>query len=52
MHTKRKNLRKYIYYLALVATVFSLVMYFKTFYQQGYLKKENLKLDPKIDKKE
>ena len=36
---------KYIYYLALIATIFSLVMYFKTFYQQGYLKKENLKID-------
>lgn len=36
---------QYIYYLALVATVFSLFMYFKTFYQQGYLKKENLKID-------
>lgn len=35
----------YIYYLALIATVFSLIMYFKTFYQQGYLKKENLKID-------
>lgn len=35
----------WIYYLALAATIFSLVMYFKTFYQQGYLKKENLKID-------
>lgn len=35
----------YLYYLALVATIFSLIMYFKTFYQQGYLKKENLKID-------
>lgn len=35
----------YLYYLALAATIFSLVMYFKTFYQQGYLKKENLKID-------
>lgn len=35
----------YIYYLALIATVFSLVMYYITFYKQGYLKKENLKLD-------
>lgn len=35
----------YLYYLALVATIFSLVMYFRTFYQQGYLKKENLKID-------
>ncbi len=35
----------YIYYLAILTTVFSLVMYFKQFYQQGYLKKENLKID-------
>jgi len=35
---------QYIYYLALIATVFSLIMYFRTFYQQGYLKKENLKI--------
>lgn len=34
-----------LYYLALLATLFSLVMYFKAFYQQGYLKKENLKID-------
>jgi len=38
---------QYLYYLALIATVFSLVMYFHTFYQQGYLKKENLKIDNK-----
>lgn len=34
----------YIYYLALAATIFSLIMYYITFYKQGYLKKENLKL--------
>lgn len=34
----------YIYYLALIATLFSLVMYFITFYKQGYLKKDNLKI--------
>ena len=34
----------YIYYLALVSTIFSLVMYFQAFYRQGYLKKENLKI--------
>ena len=38
---------QYLYYLALIATIFSLVMYFKTFYQQGYLKKENLKIEEK-----
>lgn len=35
----------YIYYLALIATVFSLIMYYITFYKQGYLKKENLKIE-------
>ena len=34
----------YIYYLAIVTTIFSLIMYFKQFYQEGYLKKENLKI--------
>lgn len=37
----------YIYYLALAATIFSLVMYYITFYKQGYLKKENLKISEK-----
>lgn len=37
----------YIYYLALVATIFSLVMYYIRFYKQGYLKKENLKIEEK-----
>lgn len=36
---------QYIYYLALFMTIFSLFMYFKAFYTQGYLKKENLKID-------
>ena len=36
-----------IYYLALIFTIFSLYMYFQAFYKQGYLKKENLKLDDK-----
>ena len=37
----------YIYYLAIASTVFSLVMYYITFYKQGYLKKENLKIENK-----
>lgn len=37
----------YIYYLALASTIFSLVMYYITFYKQGYLKKENLKIENK-----
>ena len=39
------NFDIYIYYLALMATIFSLAMYFKAFYTQGYLKKENLKIE-------
>lgn len=38
---------QYLYYLALLSTIFSLVMYFKSFYTQGYLKKENLKIENK-----
>ena len=38
------------YYLALIATIFSLVMYFKAFYAQGYLEKENLKIENKEKK--
>ena len=34
----------YIYYLALLMTLFSLVMYFNAFYKQGYLKKNNFKI--------
>ena len=36
-----------IYYLALTFSLFSLIMYFITFYKQGYLKKENLKIEKK-----
>ena len=34
----------YVYYLAIFFTLFSLIMYFRAFYAQGYLKKENLKI--------
>ncbi len=34
----------YLYYLALGFTIFSLCMYFKAFYKDGYLKKDNLKI--------
>ena len=42
----------YIYYLALISTIFSLIMYFITFYQQGYLKKENLKIKEDANSKD
>ena len=34
----------YIYYLAIATTILSLIMYYITFYKQGYLKKENMKI--------
>lgn len=33
------NFDTYIYYLAVISTIFSLIMYIKAFYLQGYLKK-------------
>ena len=41
-----------IYYLALIMTVFSLIMYFRDFYIKGYFKKENLKLTQEAENKE
>ena len=35
----------YIYYLAVLTTIFSLIMYYKQLYQYCYLNKENLKID-------
>lgn len=42
----------WIYYLALATTIFSLIMYYVTFYKQGYLKKENLKIENEEKKEE
>lgn len=33
-----------IYYIAVLMTIFSLIMYFREFYMKGYFKKENLKI--------
>ena len=41
----------FIYYIAIIMTLFSLVMYFREFYIQGYLKKENLKLNEHVETK-
>lgn len=41
-----------IYYIAVILTIFSFVMYFREFYIKGYLKKENLKLNEKVKKEE
>ena len=41
-----------LYYLALIATIFSLVMYVKTLYTKGFINKQDLKKEVTIDKKE
>lgn len=41
----------YIYYLAVLSTVFSLIMYIKAFYLQGYLKKAMEQGNDNTDKK-
>ena len=43
---------KYIYYLAILSTIFSLVMYVKAFYLQGYLKKVLAQGKTNTDKKD
>lgn len=46
------NIDKPIYCLALVATIFSLIMYCKSLYSKGFINKDDLKKDVTIDKKE
>ena len=41
----------YIYYLAVLTTIFSLIMYIKAFYMQGYLKNAMEQESNKIDNK-
>ncbi len=57
--SKFTELNKYVMYidkplycLALITTIFSLIMYVKTLYSKGLLNKEDLKKDVTIDKKE
>ncbi|MCI8444105.1 MAG: CDP-diacylglycerol--glycerol-3-phosphate 3-phosphatidyltransferase [Clostridia bacterium] len=42
----------YLYCLALVVTIFALIMYIKDLYQKGFIDKEDLKKEVTIDKKE
>ena len=46
------NLDLWLFYLALFATVFSLIMYIKDVYQKGFIDKEDLNKEVTIDKKE
>lgn len=41
-----------LYCLALVATIFSLIMYVRDLYQKGFIDKEDLKKEVTVDKKE
>ena len=41
-----------IYYIAVTMTIFSLAMYFREFYMQGYLKKESLRLNEQVKTEE
>lgn len=42
----------FLYFFALVATVFSLIMYVKDLYQKGFIDKQDLKKEVTVDKKE
>ena len=46
------NLDLWLFYLALFATVFSLLMYIKDVYQKGFIDKQDLNKEVTIDKKE
>ena len=48
----KKIRRNRLYCLALIATVFSLIMYVKDLYQKGFIDKQDLKKEVTIDKKE
>ena len=41
-----------LYYFALIATIFSLIMYIKDLYNKGFIDKEDLKKEVTVDKKE
>ncbi len=41
-----------LYYFALIATIFSLIMYVKDLYNKGFIDKEDLKKEVTVDKKD
>ena len=47
-----KNLDLGLFTLALVSTIFSLIMYVKDLYQKGFIDKQDLKKEVTVDKKE
>ena len=47
-----QNLDLWLFYLALFATIFSLVMYVKDLYKKGFIDKQDLKKEVTVDKRE
>ena len=47
-----RNLDLGLFTLALISTIFSLVMYVKDLYQKGFIDKQDLKKEVTVDKKE
>ena len=51
-NTLLANIDLYLYYLALITTLFALIMYVKTIYSKGFINKDDLKKDVTVEKKE
>ena len=47
-----QNIDLYLYYLALFATIFSLIMYVKSLYKKGFINKSDLKKEVTVDQRE
>jgi len=47
-----RNLDMSVYYLALISTIFSFIMYVKDLYQKGFIDKQDLKKEVTVDKRE
>ena len=46
------NIDMTLFYLAVISTIFSLIMYIKDLYQKGFIDKQDLKKEVTVDKKE
>lgn len=46
------NLDMWLYYIALIVTIFALIMYVYTLYNKGFINKNDLKKEVTVDKKE
>ena len=46
------NLDMWLYYIALIATIFALIMYVYTLYHKGFINKDDLKKEVTVDKRD